>query len=113
MYINWILKSRKPRNSNLVRKNCENNYFSSRTKLEVLRYSYVVNDCFCTPIAPIAEQLNVVASLLLLHVYRFNSRLGYAGLHFCFVLHGESKITSGEFLCAILTGGELESSHGE
>ena len=38
MYINWILKSQKPRNSNLVRKNRKNSYFSSRTKLEVLRY---------------------------------------------------------------------------
>ena len=38
MYINWILKSRNPQNSNLVRKNREDNYFSSRTKLEVLRY---------------------------------------------------------------------------
>ena len=38
MYIDRILKSRNPQNSNLVRKNRENNYFSSRTKLEVLRY---------------------------------------------------------------------------
>ena len=37
MYIDRILKSRNPRNSNLVRKNRENNYFSSRTKLEALR----------------------------------------------------------------------------
>ena len=40
MYINWILKSRNPRNSNLVRKNGTYDYFSSRTKLEVLRYTY-------------------------------------------------------------------------
>ena len=38
MYIDRILKSRNPQNSNLVRKNRENNYFSSRTKLEVIRY---------------------------------------------------------------------------
>ena len=38
MYIDWIFKSRNPRNSNLVRKNRENNYFPSRTKLEVIRY---------------------------------------------------------------------------
>ena len=35
MYINWVLKSRNPRISNLVQKNRRNNYFSSRTKLEV------------------------------------------------------------------------------
>ena len=35
LYINWILKSRNPRNPNLVRKNRGN--FSSRTKLEVMR----------------------------------------------------------------------------
>ena len=39
MCINWILKSRNPRNSNFVRKNRENNYFSSRTKFEVIRYT--------------------------------------------------------------------------
>ena len=39
MYFNWILKSRNPRNSNLVRKICKNNYFSARTKLEVIRYT--------------------------------------------------------------------------
>ena len=38
MYFNWILKSRNPRNSNLVRKIRKNNYFSARTKLEVIRY---------------------------------------------------------------------------
>ena len=38
MYINLILKSRNPRNSNLVRKDRKNDYFSCRTKLEVIRY---------------------------------------------------------------------------
>ena len=38
MYINWILKTLNPRNSNLVRKNRENNCFSSRTKFEFIRY---------------------------------------------------------------------------
>ena len=38
MYIDWILKCRNPRNSNLVQKNQENNYFLSRTKFEVIRY---------------------------------------------------------------------------
>ena len=46
MYINWISKSRNPRNSNLVRKNRENNYFSSCTKLEVLRYQHTTKP-FC------------------------------------------------------------------
>ena len=38
MYINWILKSRNLRNSNLVRKNRKNNNFLSPTKWEVIRY---------------------------------------------------------------------------
>ena len=39
MYINWILKSRNPRNSNLVQNNQENNYFSIRIKLEATLYA--------------------------------------------------------------------------
>ena len=35
MYIDWIFKYRNPLNSNLVRKNGENNYFSSCTNSEV------------------------------------------------------------------------------
>ena len=36
-YVNWILKSRNPQNSNLVLQNSENDYFSSCTKVEVIR----------------------------------------------------------------------------
>jgi len=36
--IHHNLGSQNPQDSNLVRKNYENNHFSSRTKLEVLRY---------------------------------------------------------------------------
>ena len=39
MYINWILKSLNQRNSILVRKFRENNYFSSHTKLKGVRVS--------------------------------------------------------------------------
>ena len=35
MYINWIVKSRNPRNSNLVRKNRGNDYFRAREKTMV------------------------------------------------------------------------------
>ena len=38
MYFNWILKSRNPRNFNVVRKNCRNDYFLSHAELEVIRY---------------------------------------------------------------------------
>ena len=45
MYIDRILKSRNPQNSNLVRKYREINYFSSRTKLEDIR-QYCINYSF-------------------------------------------------------------------
>ena len=42
MYFHWILKSWNPRNSNSLQKNRENNYFSSRTKLEVIQYAFYI-----------------------------------------------------------------------
>ena len=45
MCINCSLKPRNPLKSNLVRKIRENNYFPSRSKLEVIRYSHPTTPC--------------------------------------------------------------------
>ena len=62
MYINWILKSQKPRNSNLVWKNRENNYFLSRTKLEVIRYCPAIKTIFLDVKTDVKEGILRVAA---------------------------------------------------
>ena len=53
MYLNCILKSRNPRNSYLVR----SDYFSSRTKLEAIRYIYN-----CRELSNYHNEINLILS---------------------------------------------------